>query len=240
MPVRTKRGNATSSATAFRIDPDRKKIHEQMVDFHSPLSEFVDIKPWQQLALNGLCAALTGQPVKAPTTLPERADKEYQSLFWRVLEAMSRGEGSFGPALERYLLDEYAPVAERNARYELNSKNIMCCGKWTLFPAAVCQVMGTAPALDQRTALYAPLARCTTMAASGSVPEAAAAAAAAGRRQAPCGEKAAGGHTHGRQNSCQKGAACQEGHSFDQDLCHRHALDPRQAMNRRTVCGWTR
>lgn len=131
-------------------------------------ARFVDIKPWQRAALEALCAALAGRPVSVPRPVPAGPSKEYQELFWAALAAVSKDDSSFAAALERYLLEEYAPVADRNARYELGSKNIMYCGKWTLLPAALCEIKGVTPALPPRAAAYAPMDLTRFSATNGS------------------------------------------------------------------------
>ncbi len=120
-------------------------------------ARFEDIKPWQQATLESLCVAFEGGRLPARAAGP--SDAEYGPLFWEALACIgARDRSGFGPTLDAYLAREYAPVAERAARYELNTANVMYAGRWTLFAAASLQLMGEMPTLSAHALRYCPVA----------------------------------------------------------------------------------
>jgi hypothetical protein len=119
-------------------------------------SQFKNIERWQHVALLGVFNAFSELPI--PRAELTGADLEYQSLFRKLLQAVSkRHSTAFGPSLESYLGKEYGPVAERAARYQLKTKNSMYPGRWTFFAAACCHAMKQVPRISATCSHYLPI-----------------------------------------------------------------------------------
>lgn len=60
-------------------------------------------------------------------------------------------------ALDDYLVNSWGPSAEKWAKKALHSPTPDYCGKWSVFSAAACKILGTVPDLGTKAKRYVPV-----------------------------------------------------------------------------------
>ncbi len=128
------------------------------------IDAFERVKPdnltlWEKGIMDQLCSVLTGKAIvqrKEETDLIKKM-KEYGTLPALFKSIGDHDPVSFAQALDAFLTTSWGPSADRVARHDLKSEHPIYTGKWSIFSAAMCRIMDSAPDLSKKALQYVPI-----------------------------------------------------------------------------------
>jgi hypothetical protein len=83
--------------------------------------------------------------------------KEWASLPVLFSAVSTKSISDAASALDDYLTNSWGPPIEKWAKKALKSGNPDYCGRWSVFSAAACSILGTVPDLGKKAAPYVPV-----------------------------------------------------------------------------------
>jgi hypothetical protein len=118
------------------------------------------IQPVQKALLDQLFSTLTSRPLsELPLELKTMTgpNEEWATLPPLFKAIADKNEPAFALALQDYLMASWSPAVEKWAKRALKSARPEYFGKWNLFAAAVCKIMGSVPQLPKKLKQYLPV-----------------------------------------------------------------------------------
>jgi hypothetical protein len=117
------------------------------------------IIPGTMRLLEQFCDLLQGREVQidqGQSTELESIKKDWVCLPVLFSTVSRKDISAAAPALDDYLANSWGPPIEKWAKNAIKSSKAEYCGKWSMFSAAACKILGSVPELSKKASAYVP------------------------------------------------------------------------------------